>query len=124
MLNVYLPLAIIALATASVWSFVAFKTKGPWYRAVGPAGAWIGALIISAIWQADALGDFWVYFKLLIVVWQLALAVTLAGAAIGFVKYKNGPRKAILICAAVTVITNLAMAAGVLWYATTSAGGV
>jgi len=67
-----------AMAVASValaWSVVIARVERPRRRYVGVAGAWLGALVLTAIWRVDVLPPVLVVPQLFMLGWLAACAM-------------------------------------------------
>lgn len=122
-MNEFTPYWLASLLVAVVWSLTLIKVEREHRRLLGVGGAWLAALVLTAIAQADAVPGLWPFLKGVLLIWQVALVLLIVGAVRSW--RARSPRWRSLTSLAVLGIA-IQVAAGLqfLWLATVSPGGV
>ncbi len=92
-------------------------------RFVGLIGAWAATLVLAALWQAEAIPWLWVFLHGVLLVWLGAIALVIT-AVVSIWRVKEPGRRAVLCCAVLSIVVNVAAGLQFLWIATMSPGGV
>ena len=122
-MNPFLPFVIAAGLAALAWTIVLFRIDPAHRRFIGLVGAWIATMVLAALWQADAVPWLWVFLKGVLLVWLGAIACLII-AAVSIWRLKEPHRQALLFCAGLSIVVNIAAGLQFLWLASVSPGGV
>jgi len=121
--NLLLPCLIASLAAACAWTILVLATERRQRRFAGVAGGWAAAVVLAALWQAEAVPWLWVFVQGVLLVWLGAVALMIAGA-VSIWRVKEPGRVPLLACGVLSIVANMAAGWQFLWQATVSAGGV
>jgi len=121
--NPFMPYWIVAIILVVMWSMVLVKMPQEHRRFLGLSGAWISALVLTALWQAEAVLQLWDFLNAVLLVWQVALGLMIGGAITSW-RIKSPRWRTLTSLALLSIAVNVAAGLHFLWLATVSPGGV
>lgn len=122
-MNPFLPFLIASLIAACAWTILVLAIDQRKRRFVGLIGAWAATLVLAALWQAEAVPWLWVFLQGVLLVWLGAIVLQIA-AVVPVGRVKEPGHRALLYCAVLSIVVNVAAGLHFLWLATVSPGGV
>lgn len=122
-MNPFMPYWIASIILAVVWSLFVIKLEKQRRRFLGLSGAWIAALVLTALWQAEAVPRLWIFLQGVLLVWQVALVLIVIGTITTW-RAKQPLRWHLTVFALLSIAVNVAAGVHFLWLATVSPGGV
>ena len=122
-MNPFLPYLIASLLAACAWTVLVLASGQHKRRFLGLIGAWAAAVVLAALWQAEAIPWLWGFLQLVLLVWLGAIALLIAAVVLIWPVQASG-RLPLLFCAVLSIVVNVAAGLHFLWLATVSPGGV
>lgn len=122
-MNSFLPFLIASFVAACAWTILGLAIERHKRQLVGLIGAWVATVVLAAFWQAEAVPWLWVFLQAVLLVWLGAIALLIA-AVVSILRVKELGRRALLCCAVLSIVANVAAGLQLLWQATVSPGGV
>ena len=115
--------ALAAALMALVWSLALAKLDRSPLRFLGVTGAWVAALVLIALWRAEAVPSVWQAIQLVLLLWLLAIGLLVADVSLSLGKRPARWRVSAALALA-TLAIHLVAGLHFFWLAVVSPGGV
>lgn len=118
--------ALYALAGAVValgWTLALLGLERGQRRFQGVGGAWLGTLVLAALWQAEAVPELWQAIQLVLLAWLVAAGLVLVDA-VRLLGKRPARWRVLTALALATLAVHVVAGLHFLWLATVSPGGV
>ncbi len=118
--------ALYALAAALMaldWTLALAKIDRSPLRFLGVVGAWVAALVLTALWRAETVPSVWQAIQLVLLLWLLAIGLLVADVSLSLGKRPARWRVSAALALA-TLAIHLVAGLHFFWLAVVSPGGV
>ena len=115
--------ALAAALLALVWTLALAKIDRSPLRFLGVVGAWVAALVLTALWRAETVPSVWQAIQLVLLLWLLAIGLLVADVSLSLGKRPARWRVSAALALA-TLAIHLVAGLHFFWLAVVSPGGV
>ena len=122
-MNPFLLLLLTSFIAACAWTILVIRSARHDRRYMGLIGAWIATVVLTALWQAEAVPWLWVFLQGVLLAWLCSIGLLIA-ATLSIWRFKEPSRRSLLCCAVLSLVVNVAAGVHFLWLATVSPSGV
>jgi phosphatidylserine synthase len=122
-MNAFSLYALAACIVALVWTLALLGVEREQRRFLGVGGAWLAALVLAALWQAEAVPELWQAIQLVLLAWLVAAGLVLVDA-VRLLGKRPARWRVLTTLALATLAVHVVAGLHFLWLATVSPGGV